>query len=187
MQQANSKTFTYQTRLRLEVDQDLTLCSYSEQMNCMERKLFAELAANREMNSLKKKYIASFGLTARQFNSFRIQVEGKIDSVKERSVNIFAELKEQISVLEAKVQQLEKTSSKSQKTHQKKRRLFHLKSKLKRLEDDRTAGKVKLCFGSRKLFNAQYHLESNGFKSHEEWLTKWRQTRCNSFFLVGSK
>ncbi len=187
MQQASSKTFTYQTRLRLEVDQDAILCLYAEQMNHLERKLFAELAAKNEVNVLKKECISSFGITARQFNSCRIQVEGKINSIKERSIGILAELKEQIFALEAKVQQLEKISSHSPKAHQKKRRLFHLKSKLSRLQSDRAAGKVRLCFGSKKLFNAQFNLESNGFGSHEEWLAQWRQARNNSFFLVGSK
>jgi IS605 OrfB family transposase len=187
MQQTNSKTFTYQTRLILEVDQDAILCSYSEQMTRMERRLFADLAANNLVNTLKKEYIASFGITARQFNSCRIQVEGKINSIKERSIGIINELKEQISILEARIQKLEKNALHSAKTHQKKRRLFHLKSKLSRLESDRAAGKTKLCFGSKKLFNAQFHLESNGFASHEEWLSQWRQARSNSFFLVGSK
>jgi ribosomal protein S15P/S13E len=187
MQQTSSKIFTYQTRLRLEADQDAILCSYSEQMNRVERKLFADLAANNQVNTLKKEYIASFGVTARQFNSCRIQVEGKMNSIKERSIGIINELKEQISTLETKIQHLEKKASCSPKTHQKKRRLFHLKSKLCRLENDRAAGKIRLCFGSKKLFNAQFHLKSNGFASHEEWKSQWHRVRCNSFFLVGSK
>jgi ribosomal protein S15P/S13E len=153
----------------------------------MERKLFAGLASKKTVNALKKEFIASFGITARQFNGCRIQVEGKINSIKERREGILAELKEQISVLESKIQQLEKSSSHSSKTHQKKRRLFYLKSKLNRLENDRILGKTRLCFGAKKLFNAQFHLESNGFKSHEEWKAEWRRTRCDSFFLVGSK
>jgi hypothetical protein len=55
------------------------------------------------------------------------------------------------------------------------------------LESDRESGKVRLYFGSKKLFNAQFNPESNDFKSHEEWLDQWRNTRSNSFFLVGSK
>ncbi len=156
-------------------------------MNRIERKLFADLAAQKELNILKANYISSFGITARQFNSCRIQVEGKINSIKERRVGLIAELKERIVDLEKKMQRLEKALSNSSKTHQKKRRLFHLKSSLKKMEDDRECGKTRLCFGSRKLFNAQFHLESNGFKSHEEWLSQWRETRSDSFFLVGSK
>src|SRR5271167_1775885 len=104
-----------------------------------------------------------------ELHSCRIQLEGKINSIKERRTGIITELKEQITALEVTVQKLDKASSKSPKTHQKKRRLYHLKSRLKKLENDRQNGKIRLCFGSKKLFNSQYHLSSNGLKSHEEW------------------
>ncbi|KST67458.1 IS200/IS605 family element transposase accessory protein TnpB [Mastigocoleus testarum] len=42
-----------------------------------------------------------------------------------------------------------------------------------------------ICFGSRKLFNAQYHLEENGYSSHEEWLEDWRKKRSGRFYCVG--
>ena len=42
---------------------------------------------------------------------------------------------------------------------------------------------MRLCFGSRKLFRAQHHLESNGYGSHEEW----RGARSDSFFVLGSR
>jgi len=44
-----------------------------------------------------------------------------------------------------------------------------------------------MCFGSRKRFREQYHLEENGFHSHEEWLQTWREKRGSAFFLLGSK
>ena len=31
------------------------------------------------------------------------------------------------------------------------------------------------------------HLEENGYQNHEEWLKKWRTTRNQNFFLIGSK
>lgn len=47
-----------------------------------------------------------------------------------------------------------------------------------RLEDVKEAGlekqikekRVSLCFGSKKLFDAQNRLSENGFRSHEGWL-----------------
>ncbi|MDV7402141.1 hypothetical protein RZS08_62540, partial [Arthrospira platensis SPKY1] len=44
-----------------------------------------------------------------------------------------------------------------------------------------------LCFGSRKLFRAQFELQANGLASHADWLAAWREARSNTFYLVGSK
>jgi len=68
--------------------------------------------------------------------------------------------------------------------HQKKQRI---ESRLTHLQKDQAADKVRMCFGSRKLFEAQYHLEESGFQSQEEWLKEWREKRNSSFFLMGSK
>jgi hypothetical protein len=54
--------------------------------------------------------------------------------------------------------------------NQKKRKLHRLEAKLNYLKSHRP----KLIFGSRKLWNAQFDLESNGYASHEEWLKDWQ-------------
>lgn len=68
----------------------------------------------------------------------------------------------------------------------KKGRLDLLKARLRKLQADEEAGRVSLCFGGRKLFLAQYHLEENGLASHEAWLAEWRKARSKGFFLLGS-
>jgi IS605 OrfB family transposase len=62
-----------------------------------------------------------------------------------------------------------------------------LKARLANLESERDAGKVGICFGSRKLFGEQFALGQNGFASHEEWLAEWRKRRCSQFFAIGSR
>ena len=42
-----------------------------------------------------------------------------------------------------------------------------------------------ICFGSRKLFNAQHHLEVNGYESHDQWLEDWKKKRSGRFYCVG--
>ena len=49
------------------------------------------------------------------------------------------------------------------------------------------AGRVGLCFGSRRLWRGQYALEANGYSSHEEWQRDWREVRSDEFFVLGSK
>ena len=48
-------------------------------------------------------------------------------------------------------------------------------------------GLVRLCFGGRKLWRKQHHLEANGYGSHEEWLAGWRAARDGEFFVLGSR
>ena len=71
--------------------------------------------------------------------------------------------------------------------HGKRRRLANLKFRLAGLEADIAAGRVRLCFGSKKLWRKQHHLEQNGYASHEEWQQDWRDVRSNEFFVLGSR
>jgi IS605 OrfB family transposase len=71
-------------------------------------------------------------------------------------------------------------------------KLLGLKSKTLRitslrrdLENLETGKRLHICFGSRKLFNAQYHLEANRYSSHAEWFADWRKKRSGRFYCVG--
>ena len=44
-----------------------------------------------------------------------------------------------------------------------------------------------MCFGSKKLFHAQFHLRENGFACHAEWKQAWSEARSHQFFVLGSK
>ena len=46
---------------------------------------------------------------------------------------------------------------------------------------------MRLCFGPKRLWRKQHHLEANGYASHEEWLRDWQDARSNEFFVVGSR
>ena len=74
-----------------------------------------------------------------------------------------------------------------QQVHEKRRRLANLRSRLAGLETDLGAGRVRLCFGSKRLWRKQHHLEQNGYASHEEWLQDWQDARSNEFFVLGSR
>ena len=74
-----------------------------------------------------------------------------------------------------------------QQVHQKRRRLANLESRLAGLEADVAAGRVRLCFGSKRLWRKQHHLEQNGYASHEEWLQDWQDARSDEFFVLGSR
>jgi len=71
------------------------------------------------------------------------------------------------------------------------KKLLGLKQKLLRVERNRQklacleGKRLKVVFGGKKLFNAQHHLEENGYSTHEEWREDWQQARSGNFFAVG--
>ena len=71
--------------------------------------------------------------------------------------------------------------------HHKRRRLANLRFRLAALEVDISVGRVRFCFGSKRLWQKQHHLEVNGYGSHEEWLVDWRESRSDEFFVMGSR
>ena len=155
------------------------------------------------ITQLKSKFIAEFGITARHFNAIRMLLDGKIDSIKSRQDDLIHESQSKIKRLASTITRLDKelralrkpkkkTSAldpvKIQKLafslHQKKRSLGRQQARLERMMADKTSGKVRLCFGSRKRFRDQ-------FNAHElslaEWKADWQASRSDQFFLVGSK
>ena len=182
---------TYQTRISgfdgidSAVGEGL-LSAYADLYGRIQRKLFAQVAKGRSAPSLKQEYLQRYRIPARMFNGVRVSLEGKISSVK--------------GVMELRRDELQRRIARAQRQiavaspgtgrewlHQKRRRLGNLKARLERLESDIGAGRIRLCFGSRKLWRKQYALEANGYTSHEEWLGEWRDSRSDEFFVLGSR
>lgn len=184
MSQTASKSLTYQTRLHIEENANLILREYACLLSHTERCLFKDYyQKSKNINDLKSSYLKKFNITARQFNSCRIKLQGKVRSYK-------AILKDSIVELESKIKKLKRHIKKIKdpfKVHQKKRRLFQLEQKLTQKKQDLEENKLRICFGSKKLFRKQFHLEENGFSSHLEWKALWEEKRNDSFFIVGSK
>lgn len=182
-----TQTFTYQARLSIDFSAAMILQNCASLLSCVERNLFADIAAGKNQACLKADYLKKYKITARHFNAIRVQLEGKIASIKEKRVGQISETKQKIASVKKCIEKLEKTAPHSEKCHQKKRLLFKLENKLKQLEFAQEKGKIPLCFGSKKLFRAQFDLSANGYNSREEWLKDWKQARQDGFFLIGSK
>lgn len=183
----NESTFTYQTRLQLNERDASILNECASLLSHVERCLYAEVAKGSTPASCKNTFLKKYGITARQFNAIRINVEGKIAACKVSQEQSIASLKQQLNSLEEKIKRLEKKPSKHFILHQKKRRKNILSHRLRCLEEDLKAGVIHLCFGGRKLFRAQFYKEENGFSSHEEWKEAWEAKRNGEFFVLGSK
>ena len=182
---------TYQTRLtsyagldRAAGDAALSACA--ELYGKVERKLLAAVSSGRSAASLKKTYIKEEKIPARMFNAVRVSLEGKISAVREGRKLQADSLGRRISRAEAQVSEAEQDGRLDQ-AHHKRRRLANLRHRLARLESDIATGRVRLCFGSKKLWRRQHCLEANGYGSHEDWLRDWRDARSDEFFVLGSR
>ena len=152
----------------------------------MQHKLFADVAAGESAVSKKSEYIEEHGIPARLFNAVRITLDGKVSAVRESQLLQLDSLRRRVSRAEKQVLEAE-PGCQWRQVHGKRRRLANLKFRLSGLEADLAAGRVRLCFGSKKLWRKQHHLEQNGYASHEEWQQDWRDVRSNEFFVLGSR
>ena len=182
---------TYQTRVSVYagVDRlagDSALSAYAELYGQVERKLFAQVASGKSAASLKSAYLKRYGIPARMFNAVRVSLEGKVESVREQQKLRVDSLPRRIARAELQIARAERHGPLDQ-AHQKRRRLANLRHRLAALEADSAAGRVSLCFGSKRLWRKQHHLEANGYASREEWLRDWRDARNDEFFVMGSR
>ena len=179
--------FTFQTRLSLTESQVMAMDAYARLYGKVERSLFAAMQADGLLNDLKREFLPKFGITARQFNAVRVGLEGKIDSIKARRPELIAQLQSRIKKAQKVVAVLTLRPTQAAKLHQKKRRLHILQTKLEAMQADHKAGLVRLCFGSKRLFNAQFDLQANGYADHVAWKADWVDARSDQFFVLGSQ
>lgn len=177
----SDRSRTYQARISDGFDDPLS--SYADLMAHVEHCLFADIARGKIGRNLKADYLALFHITARQFNAISVRLKGKVDSILQLFSLRIETKKHQIAAIEERISHL-----KNKKTlHLKKRRLAALKYQLQKLEFAQENKKISLCFGSKKLFRAQFDKNANGYQTHEEWKNEWRQARAQEVFILGSK
>ena len=185
------QTRTYQTRIAVyegidRADGDAALSAYAALYGKVQHKLFAAVAAGESAVSKKSAYIEEHGIPARMFNAARITLDGKVSAVRGSQLLQLDSLRRRIARAEKQVVKAEQLCRWRQ-VHGKRRRLANLKFRLSGLEADLAAGRVRLCFGSKKLWRKQYDLKANGYGSREAWLEEWRDVRSNEFFVLGSR
>ena len=191
---------TYQTRLDLTDQQADCLSQYAALFGRVERTLFAEtLSQGKAPESVKNAYLQRFGLTSRQFNAIARPLKGKVKSISELRKLHIKEGRERIKTAEATITKLGKKLALQIKTgaegsdktrlklHHKKRRLNKLRQRQAAREADAANNTIRLCFGSKKLFRAQFDLAANDYASHSDWKADWEAARSRQFYVLGSK
>ena len=210
---------TYQTKIHhFGLNENLTsemyLSEYGKFFGILERKLFVQSHTNGIASTvLKSDFMKTYGITSRQFNSLRMQLDGKVNSHKEKRKTDIAELENKIKYLKGfierkskqKEKQFNKLNNKMKQSdirfekyskkyrnikfvlHQKKRRMRNLEQKLNKLKTNEKGNKLRICFGSKDLFQKQFHLKENNYKTHQEWKKEWQEARSSQFLAIGSK
>ena len=174
----------------------------AEVLGNLRGKLLRDLLQKKSQKELKKQYIRE-GLLARQYNSLEKDVKAAIASAKElRKLNIenikerIQNRKKRIKNLKAKLKRNKKSKKSAQEKskrkkkllfdlHQSKRKLASLEHKREKLEES----KLSICWGTKKLFLAQFAIEDgkSRYEDHASWKKDWRKKRNNRIFYVGSK
>ena len=208
------KTFTIETRLNQRENQEII--DYARGFNVLYG-IALRFAWHRynngghfdrkksEFNTLLQK---KFNINKRMANSVICEVQGTYNALRELKWYQFSQLKTKVRKLYKKREKLEKKvfilkekvknnqlSSSSLKYYKRqKAKIFFTNQKINRLRQ-RMGNVLKelqnkdlgVCFGSKKLFHAQYHLKENQLTSHKVWLEKFRRQRDNRSLFVGSK
>ena len=184
VQDESSEPGTYHTRV--PDDFGVALAAYGELYSRIQRKLFSEVCAGRSAVSLKSAYLEKYEIPARMFNGIRVSLGGKVSSIVEQQKLLVDDLQGQIA---RAGRQISKASEQGRwgQVHHKKRRLSNLRSRLAGLQSDIRDSRIRLCFGSKRLWRKQHNLKANGYKSHAEWLRDWQQARSDEFFVLGSR
>ncbi|MGB8416417.1 transposase [Paraburkholderia sp.] len=195
---------TTQTRLRLPACDAQLLDRMADLYGSMKRKLYARMAKQGgKAKSHKTAFCREHGISARMFNAMAIELQGLIDGTREllddERRSLEKGIRRQAAQLSARRKQLAEIEAdrlrmkpgreaKLRRTaHQNVISLARLEAKLRKVEARLAANVPGICFGTRKLFKQQHHLELAGFDSHESWLDEWQSSRSHQVYFVGSK
>ena len=153
----------------------------------IERDMHSCLMSGEKIGTIEKSLQSKYQVDSTTVRNVYHDLKGKHKSIKELRKNQVKDLKSTIKSIQSAILKRLKKKNLDEKDrffiHQKKRRLIIKQHKLKELKNK----DISLCFGTKKLFKAQYHLEENGYIIHDEWLADWRAARVSSFMMVGAK
>ncbi len=183
---------TYQTVLPSSIYPFLE--SMASLYSAIEKEMHMALVLGEKIGSIEKTLQNKYQIDITTVRNVYHDLKGKHSGIRELKKIQARELKSTISSIKKSIttqQKRIKTKLKKQQLtskhrfiiHQKKRRLAIKQRKLERI----SSSEINLCFGTKKLFLAQYRLEENGYSSHDQWLIDWRKARTSSFQMVGSK
>ena len=208
-----SKTFTIETRLEKTEELEAYFSRYLKEYNAIYRTMWQKMTApDYRVRYPKDSYFVTemcqtYGVLKRTINSIRYDIKGRIRALVELKKTERQALEIKIKKKEEKVQELQQNIEKSKpkvrenqaslselkKYREEKSRLYyqknqlnHLKQSLKQLNYEIEHQKLSLGFGGKAMFQKQYHLEENGYRSHAQWYRDYVKKRDKNVFYLGS-
>jgi IS605 OrfB family transposase len=197
-------TITIETRIEEEdlssnIDNALSRISHSFQQ--AKRVMFSQKM--RGISITKPQFCARYGLSSRQFNS----VKQDVDAIfKSQTSNLKRYIEEDFARFDNVIKHLKRYQKKLQshannqtilspnehvKTVERKRGCERKKqiivSRIARREALLEDEKVSICFGSKALFGKQHNLKENEYKGHQEWLGDFQSARSDEYYSKGAK
>lgn len=160
-----------------------------------------------EDGEIKASLIEQYSVKARAANAAINQARTKMNSLSALKATQMEELESKISAYEELLEDQKKEHKEwhqsvnwhkpqkgdcqknrdwKRKLNNMKNRLHGMKQKLANWKEAIENSSFSCCFGTKKLFKAQYHLKEAGFENHEEWKAAWRKARKKSYYLFGS-
>lgn len=210
-----SKNYTIETRLELKDNKELIhyFGNYINWYNEILRYTWRQLTSSpyKEDYPKKSQFIThlcnKYGILKRTANAIVYEVGGRITSLKALKEYEKKQLEYKINSLELKSRKLRdrinrikpnvmvnKVTEKQRKNYRKdKQSLYYTnqtlnkkRMKLKQLSYELDNNILKICFGTKKLYDSQYRLKENGFKSHNGWYHTFVKNRDKNIYYLGS-
>ena len=164
----------------------------------IEQQMHLRLNKGEKIGQIEKYLQVKYQVDSTTVRNVYHNLKGKHQSIRELQKAQAKDLKKTIASIKKSISQYEKRIKKRIKKqqsvkrerliiHQKKRRLAIKQAKLVKLNQRIKSNRITLCFGTKKLFKAQYNLEANGYTNHGEWLSDWKTARNSNFLMVGAK
>ncbi len=176
---------TFQTMLPKSIYSFLN--KMSELYSAVEKDMHVALIKGEKITAIEKFLQVKYKVDSTTIRNVYHNLKGKHQAIKESRKTQIKDLRATIKSIQSAINKRAQKKNITQKDkfiiHQKKRRLAIKQHKLNILRSP----PISLCFGTKKLFLAQYHLKENGYNSHEEWLVDWRKARTSSLMMVGAK
>lgn len=169
---------------------------------------YARLSKHPRRSAFNTQLQRTFGISKRTANSIIFDVTGRYNALLELKKTEASLLSDKISSLkhqiELLVKEVRKYASRAAVNRlsedelvlyrRKKRSLYFKKQRMKKkrdrlhqLESDIKEGNIRICFGTRKLLDAQNRLHENGFHSHDQWYRRFTGLRDANIVYLGSK
>lgn len=179
--------------IEAKIEYTALLDVWGNKYESMRRAGIADMQRGMSEAEIEKTYQSRFNIQWAWADSLATEVRQtykQLTTAKKLNIaRITEQIKKKVARAKAIFKSLSKvknpTSSQRNKALGLRSKLLKIESLKKQLVQLKSTDRLHICMGSKKLFDAQYHLAENGYNSHEEWLSDWRKKRGGRFFCVG--